>query len=138
MILDKKDLEAKADAVVGKLNDYLDAGKKVFATCSFQSQSLPLLHMISRVERDIPVYYTNTGFLFAETIRFAEQVSRDLGINVIALRPEVSKIKQLDRAGRFLYDVTKFVNRVSTTPAFNVSGWNWSGELGEFMFGKCC
>ena len=117
MILDKKDLEAKADAVVGKLNDYLDAGKKVFATCSFQSQSLPLLHMISRVERDIPVYYTNTGFLFAETIRFAEQVSRDLGINVIALRPEVSKIKQLDRAGRFLYasdpDHCCYLNKVA-------------------------
>jgi phosphoadenosine phosphosulfate reductase len=117
VILDKKDLEAKADAVVGKLNDYLDAGKKVFATCSFQSQSLPLLHMISRVERDIPVYYTNTGFLFAETIRFAEQVSRDLGINVIALRPEVSKIKQLDRAGRFLYasdpDHCCYLNKVA-------------------------
>ncbi len=102
-ILDKQELEANADAVVERLHGYLDDGKKVFTTSSFQSQSLPLLHMISRVDRDIPVYYTNTGFLFPETIRFAEQLSEELGLNIIALRPEVPKIKQLDRAGRFLY-----------------------------------
>ena len=65
-ILDKKDLEAKADAIVEHIHTYLDAGKKVFTTSSFQSQSLPLLHMISRVDRNIPVYYTNTGFLYPE------------------------------------------------------------------------
>lgn len=102
-ILDKKDLEARADKIVEQLHAYLDAGKKVFTTSSFQSQSLPLLHMISRVDRDIPVYYTNTGFLFAQTIRFADQLADQLGLNVIALRPEVPKIKQLDREGRFLY-----------------------------------
>jgi len=102
-ILDKKDLEARADKIVEKLHAYLDRGKKVFTTSSFQSQSLPLLHMISRVDRDIPVYYTNTGFLFAQTIRFADQLADQLGLNVIALRPEVPKIKQLDRERRFLY-----------------------------------
>lgn len=102
-ILDKKELEAKADAVVERLHGYLDAGKKVFTTSSFQSQSLPLLHIISRVDRDIPVYYTNTGFLFPQTVRFADQVSDQLGLNTIALRPEVPKIKQMDRSGRFLY-----------------------------------
>ena len=102
-ILDSKELDAKADAVVARLHGFLDAGKKVFTTSSFQSQSLPLLHMISRVDRDIPVYYTNTGFLFPQTVRFAEELADRLGLTVIALRPEVPKIKQLDRAGRFLY-----------------------------------
>ena len=102
-ILDKKDLEAKADAIVKRIHAYLDDGKKVFTTSSFQSQSLPLLHMISRVDRDIPVYYTNTGFLFPDTVRFADQLKQGLGLNVIALRPETPKIKQLDTAGRFLY-----------------------------------
>ena len=102
-ILDKKDLEAKADTIVERIHTYLDDGKKVFTTSSFQSQSLPLLHMISRVDRDIPVYYTNTGFLFPDTVRFADQLKQDLGLNVIALRPETPKIKQLDTAGRFLY-----------------------------------
>jgi phosphoadenosine phosphosulfate reductase len=102
-ILDTKDLETRADAIVERLHGYLDDGRKVFTTSSFQSQSLPLLHIISRVGRGIPVYYTNTGFLFPQTIRFAEELAERLSLNVIALRPEVPKIKQLDRAGRFLY-----------------------------------
>jgi phosphoadenosine phosphosulfate reductase len=102
-ILDSKELEARADAIVERIHGYLDAGKNVFTTSSFQSQSLPLLHMISRVNRDIPVYYTNTGFLFAQTIRFAEQLAEQLNLRVIPLRPDVPKTKQMDRAGRFLY-----------------------------------
>ena len=57
--------------------------------------------MISRANREIPVYYTNTGFLFSETIRFIDQVRVQLGLNVIALRPEFPKMKQLDRSGDF-------------------------------------
>ena len=102
-ILDKKTLEKKADSVVERICSYLDAGKKVFTTSSFQSQSLPLLHIISRVNRNIPVYYTNTGFLYPETVRLANQLEKDLGLNIIPLRPGTEKIKQLDNSGRFLY-----------------------------------
>ena len=102
-ILDSNDLEARAEAIAQRLHAYLDAGKKIFTTSSFQSQSLPLLHMISRVNRDIPVYYTNTGFLFPKTVQFAERLADRLELKVIPLRPEVPKIKQMDRSGRFLY-----------------------------------
>ena len=116
-ILDKLDLETKADAIVERIHGYLDAGKRVFTTSSFQSQSLPLLHMISRVDRDIPVFYTNTGFLFPDTIRFAEQVAAQLNLRVIGLRPEVTKIRQMDAAGRFLYasdpDHCCYLNKVA-------------------------
>ena len=116
MILDSRDLDVRANAVIERLHGYLDAGRRVFTTSSFQTQSLPLLHMISRVGRGIPVYYTNTGFLFPETIRFAEQLAAQLDLNLIALRPDVPKIKQLDRAGRFLYasdpDYCCFLNKV--------------------------
>ena len=74
-ILDKDDLENQADAIVASLQAYLDAGKKVFLTSSFRTQSLPLLHIVSRMDRPIPVYYTNTGFLFPETIRFTEDLA---------------------------------------------------------------
>jgi phosphoadenosine phosphosulfate reductase len=64
----EKDLNREADIIVEKIHAYIDQGKKVFATCSFQSQSLPLLHMISRVNKGIPVYYTNTGFYFLKLL----------------------------------------------------------------------
>lgn len=102
-ILDSKELDARADAIVARLHGYLDEGNKVFATCSFQTQSLPLLHIISRVDRDIPVYYTNTGFLFPETIAFADRLADEMGLKVIGLRPEVTKLQQMDHQGRFYY-----------------------------------
>ncbi|TCO74473.1 phosphoadenylyl-sulfate reductase [Chromatocurvus halotolerans] len=115
-LLDSRDLDAKADAIVKRMHAYLDAGNRVFTTSSFQTQSLPLLHMISRVNRDIPVYYTSTGFLFPDTIRFAEQLADTLKLNVVALRPDVPKIKQMDRAGRLLYasdpDYCCYLNKV--------------------------
>ena len=49
------------------------------------------------------MYYTNTGFLFHETFRFAEDLAGQLNLNVIALKSEVTKLWQTDREGRFLY-----------------------------------
>lgn len=116
-ILDKLDLERRAETIIARIHSYLDAGNKVFTTSSFQSQSLPLLHIISRVDRDIPVYYTNTGFLFPETISFAESLADQLGLTVIGLRPEVTKNRQLDSSGRFLYasdpDHCCYLNKVA-------------------------
>ena len=138
-ILDKKDLEAKADAIVDRIHSYLDAGKKVFTTSSFQSQSLPLLHMISRVDRNIPVYYTNTGFLYPQTVRFADQLKQELGLNVIALRPETPKIKQLDKVT--MVAPRNMVNRLrgcifspnknnkNIIPTFEISPITWVCEI---------
>ena len=92
-ILDKDDLENQADAIVASLQAYLDAGKKVFLSRSFQTQSLPLLHVVSRMDRPIPAHYTSTGLLFPETIRFAEDLAGQLNLNVIALKPEVTKLR---------------------------------------------
>ena len=49
------------------------------------------------------MYYTNTGFLFPETIRFAEDLVGQLNLNVVVLKSGVTKLWQTDREGRFLY-----------------------------------
>lgn len=95
--------EIEAQKIQEKILAYLAEGKKVFATCSFQSQSMPLLHIISQLDVEVPVYYTNTGFLFPETLSFMAQVCEQLGIKAIGLRSEVPKNRQFDRDGRFLY-----------------------------------
>ena len=47
---------------------YQKEGKRIFATSSFQSHSIPLLHIISQIDHRIPIYYLNTGYLFTLTI----------------------------------------------------------------------
>ena len=90
-------------AIREKIESYKAAGKRLFTTSSFQSHSIPLLHIISRIDRSIPVYFTNTGYLFPETISFAEQISERLGLRMIGLRSVVPKVHQTDHKGRFFF-----------------------------------
>ncbi|MFN3839668.1 MAG: phosphoadenylyl-sulfate reductase [Cyclobacteriaceae bacterium] len=91
------------EALSEHLNRYKAAGKRMFTSSSFQSHSLVLLHMLSRIDRTIPVYFINTGYHFPETIRFRDEVTRLLGLNTIDLKPEVSKFMQRDAAGQLLF-----------------------------------
>jgi phosphoadenosine phosphosulfate reductase len=59
----------------------------VAATSSFQTQSLPLLHLIARTVPDLPVYFLDTGFHFAETLAFRDALMAHLGVRVVTLQP---------------------------------------------------
>jgi phosphoadenosine phosphosulfate reductase len=52
---------------------------------SFQTQSLPLLHMAMLAMPDIRIFFLNTGYHFWDTLIFREQLSRELNMNVIDL-----------------------------------------------------
>ena len=80
-----------------KLQSYREEGKKIFTSSSFQSHSLVLLHIISRVDKSIPVYFINTGYHFPETIQFRDDVTEWFGLNMIDLKPETSKHMQRDQ-----------------------------------------
>lgn len=71
-------------------------------TSSFQSQSLPLLHMISQIAPQTPVFFLDTGLHFWETLLFREELQRTLGLNVQDLRPESAWQPFLQRFGRSL------------------------------------
>lgn len=86
-----------------KIREYQEAGKKLFTTSSFQSHSLVLLHLLSRIDRTIPVYFINTGYHFPETLTFVEQVADRFGLRVIHLNPLVPKNHQRDAEGNLLF-----------------------------------
>ncbi len=62
-------------------------GSKLALTSSFQTQSLPLLHLVSRICPNTPVFFLDTGFHFKETIQFRDELKRKLGINIVILKP---------------------------------------------------
>ncbi|WP_209319695.1 phosphoadenosine phosphosulfate reductase family protein [Ancylomarina longa] len=99
-----------------KLQQYKSEGKKMFTTSSFQSHSLVLLHIISRIDNTIPVYFINTGFLFPETIRFKDEIAEQFGLNIIDAKSAVPKAQQKDAKGNFLFtsdpDYCCFLNKV--------------------------
>lgn len=85
------------------IQQYRHAGKSMFVSSSFQSHSLPLLHLISRFAPETPVYFLNTGFHFPETMAFRHEVVDLLGLNIIDVSSPVSKLGQRDDQGKFYF-----------------------------------
>jgi len=67
---------------------------------SFGADSSVLLHMVSEVKKDLPVYFLETGKHFPETLDYVETLKRHLGLtNVIALHPDAKDIERFDPKG---------------------------------------
>ena len=66
-------------------------GPEVAASSSFQTQSVPLLHMISRACPQLPVMFLDTGFHFPETIAFRDRLVGELGLNLQVLHCRIPR-----------------------------------------------
>ena len=111
------------EKIKSKVEAYQAEGRKYFTTSSFQSHSLVLLHMLSRIDKDIPVAFINTGYHFPETIKFRDEIMNSFGLtNMLDVRSEMPKILQKGNNGRLLFasdpDYCCFVNK--TEPLNNV------------------
>lgn len=80
-----------------------EEGKTIFATSSFQTHSIPLLHIISQIDKSIPIYYLNTGYLFPETLEFKDTLAELLDLKIIGLESPIPKIQQRDVNGNLLF-----------------------------------
>ncbi|HEY0655843.1 MAG TPA: phosphoadenylyl-sulfate reductase [Chryseosolibacter sp.] len=89
--------------IKAKLEGYKQEGRTMFTTSSFQSHSLVLLHMISRIDPKIPVYFINTGFHFPETVQFRDYITDRFGLNTVDLKSDVPKFMQRDPDGKLLF-----------------------------------
>ncbi|PIQ63841.1 MAG: phosphoadenylyl-sulfate reductase [Bacteroidetes bacterium CG12_big_fil_rev_8_21_14_0_65_60_17] len=58
------------------------AGGQVYMTSSFQTQSVPLLHIVASLGSPVQVLFIDTGYHFAETYGFVGQLERLLGLDV--------------------------------------------------------
>ncbi len=67
---------------------------------SFGAQSAALLHLVTRRRHDIPVILVDTGYLFAETYRFADALTERLGLNLHVYRPKLGVAWMEARLGR--------------------------------------
>lgn len=67
---------------------------------SFGAQAAASLHLVSRQKPDIPVILIDTGYLFPETYRFADELTERLKLNLKVFRPLVSRAWMEARHGR--------------------------------------
>lgn len=66
-------------------------GDRLVATTSFGIQAAVMLHLIHEHAPEIPVVFIDTGFLFPETYRYAEELlGRFEGLDLRVYQPQVS------------------------------------------------
>lgn len=58
---------------------------QIVLSSSFQTQSMPLLHMATRIRRDLLVFFLDTGYHFWDTLIFREQLASKWHLNVLDL-----------------------------------------------------
>lgn len=89
--------------IENKILKYKQEGKHLFTTSSFQTHSIVLLHILSKIDNTIPVYFINTGFHFPETLRFRDEIANAFGLKIINTMSAVPRVMQKDMQGNFLF-----------------------------------
>ncbi|MFC2100404.1 phosphoadenylyl-sulfate reductase [Bacteroidota bacterium] len=106
----------KFEEIKVKIRTYQNEGKKIFTTSSFQTHSIVLLHIISRIDKSIPVYFVNTGYHFSETIKYKDHIAQLLDLQVKDLLSIIPKHLQKDSMGNLLFtsdpDYCCYLNKV--------------------------
>jgi len=78
--------------------------RRVAIASAFQAEGTAIMHMASTIRADVPVLFLETGFQFAETLAFKQQLTERLGLNVIDLYGELTVQQQAERHGERLYE----------------------------------
>jgi phosphoadenosine phosphosulfate reductase len=72
----------------------------IMLSTSFGAQSAVSLHLVTQQWPEIPVVLIDTGYLFPETYKFADQLTERLKLNLKVYRPELSPAWREMRFGK--------------------------------------
>jgi phosphoadenosine phosphosulfate reductase len=86
--LEKSSAEARVKWAVEQFGDGL------VLTTSFGIQAAVMLHLVTRIAPRIPVVFIDTGYLFPETYRFAQQLTEKLNLNLKTYVPAQTAAQQ--------------------------------------------
>ncbi len=75
-------------------------GKGLVMSSSFGAQSAVMLHLVSRIAPETPVIFIDTGYLFPETYRFADQLKQRFGLKLHVFGPQMTPARQEALYGR--------------------------------------
>lgn len=98
-----EDINIRLREIESYLQQYMDEGKQFFASSSFQTHSIPMLHILNNIAPNFPVYFIDTGFHFPETLEFRDRVAHQLNLNLINHSGETPLMNQLTSDQRFYF-----------------------------------
>ena len=91
---------ASAETVLAQAVDEQFKGR-IALVSSFGTESAILLHMISEIDRSVPIIFLDTGKLFPETLAYRDRLVAYLGLtDVRSVRPSGAQLAAWDPDGR--------------------------------------
>lgn len=103
--------------------------RKLYCTSSFQTQSVPLLHIIANHFPFIKIIFIDTGYLFPETYSFKNEIAKAFHLECITLKSKIPYIHQMESEGVFMYsknpDKCCEINKVNPIKEFLRKGDIW-------------
>ncbi|WP_462247493.1 phosphoadenylyl-sulfate reductase [Ekhidna sp.] len=105
--------------------------ERVLMTSSFGSTSVILLHMISKVRPDHPIYFIDTGYVFPETKRYRDQLIDRLNLNVVDVgaKPNHHRFTAENLTWKYTSDLCCFINKVGPTDKLKEGKEVWISGL---------
>jgi phosphoadenosine phosphosulfate reductase len=97
------EVNAKLDAVRETLAKILTGAGDVCLTCSFQAEDVLLTKLALELDAEIQVLFLDTGYHFAETYAYRDQIAREWNLNLINLLPAKTVAEQEAEFGK-LYE----------------------------------
>jgi phosphoadenosine phosphosulfate reductase len=84
---------------------------EIILSTSFGAQSAVLLHMVTEQDPQVPVVMIDTGYLFPETYRFADELTERLKLNLKVYRAKTSPAWQEARHGKLWEEGVEGIER---------------------------
>lgn len=98
-----EEIRQLVNRVHDKVNEYAEKGLHMFASSSFQTHSIPMLHILHTSGVEIPIYFLNTGYHFPETIEYRDQLAQEMGLSIKLVSSPIEKVYQRTPDGKLMY-----------------------------------
>jgi phosphoadenosine phosphosulfate reductase len=94
-------LESLTAAAIDLVNQQIACAQKeeVCVTSSFQAEDMVVVHLVRQAIGDVPVIFLDTGYHFAETYEYRDRLSKDWGLNLVNVLPQLTVAEQESQFG---------------------------------------
>lgn len=83
---------APSETALDVIEENLSGALRPIVTTKFGPESAVLLHMLTRIQPDIPVVWVDTGYNTRSTLLFAEHLTQQLLLNLSVWRPDETHV----------------------------------------------
>lgn len=92
-------LPEKAEAARSSIRDAFARGGLPAVTCSFQAEDVVVMRLVQELQPDVPVLFLDTGYHFAETYAYRDEMAARYGLNLVNVAPKISVPEQEQQFG---------------------------------------